>query len=126
MTKQIESTKATIEALASALDKESRLPYASEPCQCGALAITVADRYAQTVRCKACGRVESAGKRAATIQVRAVQRDGAAYACPCDDALEARIADAKAKPAKDRTATDAALAACPAPVDATPKESRHA
>jgi hypothetical protein len=126
MSKTIIATKATVEALATAIDAESRLPYASERCACGEIAIDIADRYAQTVRCRKCGKVTSAGARAATIQVHAVAvaKDGTA-AYPCDEYLATRITDAAKKPSKDRTPTEVALAACSTAVveaEPVPKE----
>jgi len=122
----IKGTPEAVQAVAEQVDKASRLPVASPdyPCTCGYHLIEVADYEAETVRCPACGVVVPAGDRAATIQVRRVQKvdkTTATYDAPKE--LEDAITAAKAKPAAARTKDEKALAAVAVePKPAPPKD----
>lgn len=106
----ITGTKEQVRAVADLVDTESGLPVASVlyPCVCGHHAIQVSDHAACKIRCRKCGRVTPAGDRAATIQVEAVLADGS---YPASKDLEDRVAAARGKQAKDRTAEEKVLAA---------------
>jgi len=116
----ITGTPTQVQAVATTVDAQSRLPLASPdyPCVCGYHLIEVADYEAETLRCPACGVVVPAGDRAATIQVAKVTVDKGTATYEASKELEDKIIAAKAKTADKQSASEKVLAS----VDVVTKE----